>query len=53
MTAGLVYGARQLIDRQAEHPARSLFTTMRRLCSSPGSSILGVLCHVLMDLPTS
>jgi inner membrane protein len=54
VTAALVYGGRLLLDRRIRHrasaseePRNATFGELALI------SILGVLCHVLMDLPTS
>jgi membrane-bound metal-dependent hydrolase YbcI (DUF457 family) len=52
LTAGLVYGARQLIDRGRTPGAVNVHDNAS-FVQLAGISILGVLFHVLMDLPTS
>lgn len=51
-TATLVYGARWLIDRR-QATAKREATGNASFGQLAAISILGVLCHVLMDLPTS
>jgi len=52
VTAALVYGARRLIDRGRASSAVDVHNNAS-FVQLAGISILGVLFHVLMDLPTS
>src|SRR5262245_48592695 len=54
VTAALVYGGRVLLDRRRTSRASALHAhNNASFVQLAGISILGVLFHVLMDLPTS